>query len=323
MTRRGPVARQLTDTSITLDTGMLKWRFDPFGASRIASVIKREDIDTVIIVDAYRNALISANWGCRAVPTWLWCSSVPTGQAGDFVPMVGRYLAKGSLEKAICVSEWQRRMLVESGLDPERLALIHNGVDVKRFAEAEPADLPFEPGGRIVLAHVANFMPDKDFESLARAVGQWKEGEAPFIVALAGRDTDSERMRRLIDSHNAGAAVRPLGFVDDVAALLAASQGLVLASRSEVMPVCLLEAMAAGLPLIAPQLEAIEEIFEDGLEGLKYVPGNSESLASVLDRFCRDEHWRASAGEASLHRSGDFSVGRMVEEFIDLLDRRV
>ncbi len=318
----GPLGQAFRDANIPLYEGLLRFRFDVAAAMRVAKLLRRERIDTILLVDIYRNAMFCGLWGAawsgRAVRRILWCSAVPTGQAGDFTPRLRRALRRGRLDEIVCVSDWQRRLLETYDLPAGKMRTIHNGVDADRFVAA-PAALPASMHDAPVLLHVANVMPDKDFETLLIAAKLLLQREMKFHLLLAGRGTDSPAMQAEIDRLGLGDCVHALGLRGDVPQLLAAAKALVLSTRSEVFNIAVLEAFAAGRVVIVSDVPGFAEMFENECEGLKVAPGDPAALADAIERLLGDDDLRARLAGAAHHRSQAFSRERMCEQFADLL----
>jgi len=238
-------------------------------------------VEALVVVDVPRNGLVCGLVGSllsrRRMARLCWCKSVPGGQSGPFAGLLRAAQRLGLLDAVVCAARHQRSALVRRGLDRRRMPLVRNGVEAPR-AGTWPADVP-PPAGRGLLVHVANATADKDFPTLLAAAGLLARRRDDFRLLLVGRGTDSPDMARRIARAGAGGVVAALGRRDDVGAILASADALVLSSRSEVLNVAVLEALAAGLPVVATDLPAFKEVFTHGREGLKAPPGDAEALA--------------------------------------------
>jgi glycosyltransferase involved in cell wall biosynthesis len=193
----------------------------------------------------------------------------------------------------ICVSERTRDAgLAARTCVAERTSVIPNAVDV-HAAPRGPA------GGDPPRAiSVGRLKEPKDFAGLIAALG---EVAASYRAVVVGDGPDRPALERAIAE--TGAAVELLGERDDVAAQLAASDVFVLASRSEGMPISILEAMAAGLPVVASAVGGVPELVEDGVTGLLVPPGDAAALAAALERVLGDPALRARLGAAARARA--------------------
>ena len=322
----GQMGAAFRNAGIELHEGLLRCRFDFLAVWRVARLIRRECFDAMILVDVYRNAMFCGLWGARLsgrpIRRILWCSAVPTGQAGDFVPRVRKYLRGGMLQRIVCVSRWQRKVLSNCGIPGNCMRVIHNGVDADRLTVPAPAAVRAGGDEGAVLVHVANVMPDKDFETLLAAarkllarVGRWR-------LLLIGRGTDSPGMRRRIEALGLSETVCPLGLRNDVPEILASADALICSTRSEVFNVSVLEAMAVGLPIITTDVPGFEEMFEDGREGLKTPLADADALANAIERLLDDPTLRARLSTAGRQRAEKFRREFMCEKFLELLGSR-
>jgi glycosyltransferase involved in cell wall biosynthesis len=118
--------------------------------------------------------------------------------------------------------------------------------------------------------------------------------------------------------------VRLLGHRDDVLRILQAADMFVLTSEYEAAPMAILEAMAAGLPVIATAVGGIPAIVADGVSGVLVEPGSPASLIAALERLAHDPELRARMGSAGAERHRrDWDAERMIDEYARVLDRIV
>lgn len=318
----GPLRERIDRAGLTLRAGMMRFRYDLAAAWRIARLLEREAIDTLVVVDIYRNAMICGLLGARLarreVRTVLWASAVPGGQAGDFTPRLRRAVRRGRLHNILCVSDRQHARLVVGGIDQDRLDTIPNGVDVPAIRSESPAVLVPPPRGPVVLC-VANVMPDKDHATLLEAAGLLHRRGVSFELLLAGRGTEEPGFAKLCRELAGQAPVRRLGLRGDVAGLLAGSAVFTLSSTSEVCNVALLEAFAAGVPAVTTDIPGFAEVFIDGEQGLKVPPRDPSALAEALQRVLTDAQLRARLASAAPDRARAFSLERTVEAFAEYL----
>jgi glycosyltransferase involved in cell wall biosynthesis len=288
---------------------------------RIARLILRHRIDCVVVLDPLRNGLFYAAVGSllsgRKVLRLCWCHSWPGGQAGNFAASLRAYYRLGLLDAVVCIGPSQRRCLREHGLPWRALPLVPNGLDFHRLL-GPATDLVFPPGRKVVL-QVANVMPDKDFDTLLAAMQILAQQRRDFHLVLAGRGTDSPAMRQAVADRGLTPFVTLGGHRNDVAGLLAASDVFVLSSRSETFPLAPLEAMAAGVPVVASDLPAFDDLFTAGREGLKVPPGDAKALAQALALLIEDGELSQELAAAGARRAEAFSASTMAGRFCRLV----
>lgn len=205
---------------------------------------------------------------------------------------------------AITVSEYNRRIMMEEcgGRFGERIEVVHCGIDAELF---QPHPAPAEDGPcRIVC--VASFEEVKGHRFLIEACRILHERGVAFSCDLVGdgplRPTVESQIAaaRLSDHvHVLGPRVRP-----EVQRLLAEADVAVLAScptregKREGIPVALMEAMAAGLPVVASALSGIPELVTAGESGLLVPPADPPALANALQRMAESRSLREGMGRA-------------------------
>ena len=202
-----------------------------------------------------------------------------------------------------------RRELVPAG----KVVVIPNGLDLGAFAPRRP-----RPRVRRVIT-VANLRQEKAHEVLlaAAAVVLARYSDAEFWIV--GDGARYQELTDLAARSGLSGRVRFLGHREDVPALLAESDAFVLPSRSEAFPGGLMEAMAAGLPVVATAVGGNRELVRHGENGLLVPPGDAEAIVSALLELMASPERAAGLGEAARASVEDrFSFERMVSTFENL-----
>lgn len=172
----------------------------------------------------------------------------------------------------------------------------------------------------LLLTCVAGLRPEKNHGLLLESFARTSAGKLDGHLLLAGGG-DQADLRKLADNLGISSRVHFLGVRTDIPELLAASDVFVLASRYEGNPLCIMEAMAASLPVVAPRVGGIPELVSDGVEGFLVAPSQVAPLAEAMDLLIQDEALRARLGAASLKRAlNNFDVVHMVEGYEKLYD---
>jgi glycosyltransferase involved in cell wall biosynthesis len=217
----------------------------------------------------------------------------------------------------ICVSENERAAGLEAGTcSAERSVVIRNAVDV--------AAAPRSRHDRAVprLIAVGRLKAPKDFLTLLRAFAALPSGS--FEALLVGDGPDRPAVEAEIQRLGLQTCVELAGERGDVPALLADSDLFVLSSRSEGLPVSVLEAMAAELPVVASGVGGLAELVVDGETGILVPPGDFSALAAALGGLVEDRELRRSLGAAGRARAEtSFDLGSFRRAHVELYERRL
>ncbi|MDY0269732.1 glycosyltransferase family 4 protein [Trichloromonas sp.] len=204
---------------------------------------------------------------------------------------------------------------------PRPIQIIANGVPaVPRDAddrERVRSELGCEPGDFLFLA-VGNPRPEKAFEDLIDAVALLPAGRKIRVV-VAGTLNESDYCRMLkqrVEERQVGERFRFLGFRQDTAALYAAADAFVLSSRSEGLPMVILEAMMAGLPVVATRVGGIPDAV--GEQALLVDAAQPAQLAAAMTRLITEPSLAETLGVAGkAYAEKNFGVERMVDAYIE------
>ncbi|TMA99323.1 MAG: glycosyltransferase, partial [Deltaproteobacteria bacterium] len=176
-----------------------------------------------------------------------------------------------------------RLCISQEGCSPERVVVVRNGIDLRRFDElaARAAEGPVPEGGPIV-AVVANLWPVKDHRTLIEAAALVQRHIPDVRFALVGDGPERDHLQRRIGELGLRDAVHLLGTRYDVPAILARSSAFCLPSRAEGLSNAIMEAMAAALPVVATDAGGNAELVRHGSTGFVVSIGDAASLAARL-----------------------------------------
>jgi glycosyltransferase involved in cell wall biosynthesis len=230
------------------------------------------------------------------------------GQGGDVARLRQKTLStrriaalRGGVDRFVSISREIGDELAGLDIDPARTVAIPNGVDVSRFRPADGAErdalrdrlaLPAGP----VLIYVGRLVAEKRVDRLITAFCAVRDAHPDATLVIAGAGADEPALRA-----QAGAGVRFLGDVDDVAPWLRAADLFVLPSEAEGLSNALLEAMATGLAVVATRVGGAADVVEDGRSGrLVAVDDAAALVAALLDLVGSDAAGtRAAFGRAA------------------------
>ncbi|HET6794533.1 MAG TPA: glycosyltransferase, partial [Acidimicrobiales bacterium] len=197
------------------------------------------------------------------------------------------------------------------GVDESRFVVIHNGVDIPEVA-AHPES---EPATAVVVANLIAYKGHADLlvalSSVAPTLTTVLIGDGPERAHLAGLAARLELGDRVVFG----------GAVPDAAAALGGYQLSVLASHHEGFPNAVLEAMAAGLPVVATDVGGVPELVRHGVDGLLVPPRDPGALAAAIGHLVGDPSMRSAMGAAGRDRVGDFSWPSCVDRHIAVYSR--
>lgn len=222
-----------------------------------------------------------------------------------------RGLSARAIDRVITISYDNRiHLLRNHRVDPARIRVVYNGIP-------DPGPLSTcrgEPGrprlSGVDILMVGALERRKGHALMLQALRSLPE---EYRLTIAGAGPEEENIRALIQSAGLAARVALLGQRDDVAALIAASNLVAVPSYLEATPYVILEAMAAGRPVVASRIYGIPELVEDGVTGLLVEAGDAAGLARAVERLGRDPESAAAMGVAGrLRFKESFSIERSV-----------
>jgi glycosyltransferase involved in cell wall biosynthesis len=191
----------------------------------------------------------------------------------------------GLNDATIAVSDAVRRSIVETRLGRRfggRIVTIPNGIDVDGVLR-DASSTRLTPMAPMTFGMVGHLKPEKGPDVLVRAAALVQREYPAAACVIVGGGYQREDVGRL--AARVGADVRLLGVRDDARTIASALDVFVMPSRSEGLPVALLEAMALGRPVVATTAGGIPEVVADGETGLLVPPGDHEALAGAILRL--------------------------------------
>ena len=223
--------------------------------------------------------------------------------------------------------------LITADYDEERIHAIPNGVavpesanDSSRRKAARQALASADHALRVdgdapVVLYVGRLHPEKGLETLLAA---WPKILAQYPNArlwLIGKGIAERQLRQQIAELGIAKSVALPGVFDDVEDALAAANLFVHPSRSEGMSRALLEAMAAGLPILASDISGNRNVLDSGTEGLFFPVGDDAALSSAVLKTLADRDLGQRLGTAARERvRRDYSLDMMVDRHLQLFD---
>jgi len=232
------------------------------------------------------------------------------------------------MDAVIANSNAVRVQLLDEGVAPAKCAVIYNGVAVPGDVDDDDADelrgAIALPAGAIVVIVVANLIPYKGHADVLAAFAAVRNRlPAGSVLLLVGEDGGiGAELRRQAERSGIAAAVRFVGRVDDVERYYTIADIVVQASHEEGFSNAVLEAMAAGRPVIATRVGGNVEAVVDGDTGILVPARAPEAIADALATLAADPGLRERMGGAARIRVRDmFSLARCIESYRALYTR--
>jgi glycosyltransferase involved in cell wall biosynthesis len=233
---------------------------------------------------------------------------------------VDRALMHG-VSRIVAISEAVREFHVRAGLPAEKLVTIHYGLDEPPSTPSEvtPADVGVPDDAPLVLA-VGRLIEQKDHMTLLTAFARVRESQPDARLAILGWGPLEQVTRERAHMLGLDGTALVLGRVEP-RDWLARADIFAHTSRWEGFGIVLLEAMLAGLPIVATRVSAVPEIVADGTTGYLVPPADADAVAERLSELIADPARRRTLGDAGRRRACDeFSVTRMTERTLEVYE---
>jgi glycosyltransferase involved in cell wall biosynthesis len=215
----------------------------------------------------------------------------------------------------VAVADAERRAGLAAGIGSEsQYHVIRNGIDPSPF-ERPRRVVP----GRVLL--VGRLAPQKRPDLAIRAVAEVRRRRPDVQLDVAAHGPLERETAALVGELGLGDSVRLLGKRDDVADLLAEAECFLLTSDYEGCPYTVLEAMAAGVPVVASRVGGLPELVADGETGVLFEPGNPHAAAAALGGLLDYPERARAFGAAGRERvRKEFGRERMVRDTVAVYD---
>jgi glycosyltransferase involved in cell wall biosynthesis len=277
----GPLGEMLAEEMPAHDK-LLKSKFDLRVFPRLVGLLRSRRIDAVVTVNTGDKMF----WGRLAarragVPVVL--SAIHSTGWPNAIGPLNRLLTPWT-DAFIAVAEPHGKYLVDvEGFPPSKVRVIPNGVDVERFAAGAARDAMRKTWGvddsTPVIGIVAALRPEKDHELFLRVAARVRQRSTTARFVIVGDGDLRGRLESVARELGLAEAVSFLGNRSDIPAVVAGMDVFLLTSKIEANPVSILEAMAAGKPVVAPNVGSVPESVADGQTGFLF-PVGDERLAA-------------------------------------------
>jgi Glycosyltransferase len=242
---------------------------------------------------------------------------------GGFVVLSNRLLAPFTSAVVAC-AHGQKTSLIARGHRSSQIRVVHNGIDVDAFVRSEElrktirADLGI-PRGSLLVGLVAGHRREKRHDRFIAVMEKLCAEGTDAWGLMVGDGALFERNARAVRQSCVAARIGILGARTDVEAVYSACDAVALVSDSEVFPMCLLEAQACAVPVVAMDVGGVSETFRDGKTGFLVQRGDVDGMARALRTLAGNAELRARMGAEARHLAErEFTIDRMVAQYAEV-----
>lgn len=313
----GPLAAELRRRNVPHFYQEAEKKGKPSLFADLFRLFRRERVDIVQVHGAYglMHGIVPATLaGVKVVYTEHAKQSILRVRS---IGLAARHLPR-CVAKTVCVSEDLRVFFRDTlGVADKRLRVVYNGIDADRFrADREP----FTAGsGEVVIGCVARLTEAKDHDNLLTAFAAARRAHANLRLMIVGDGELRSAVEKRIAALGIAGHVDMLGGRDDVPQLLARMDVFVLSSKREGFPVAILEAMAAGRPVVATDVGGVTEVVSSGSDGIVVPPEDAGALADALVGLVNDPAAARRMGQRGMERvRSSFDARVVIRQYADL-----
>ena len=318
----GLEARQLGIATESLE--MRRGVPDPRGLVRLARLVRAWRPDVL------HSHMVHANLMARAVrlmaPVPALVSTIHNVYDGGRLRMAAYRLTNGLVDQMTIVSQAAAdRFIAERIIPKELLRVFPNAVDTDRFRSVPPGTRESVRGslgieGQFAWLAVGRFEVAKDYPNMLHAFARVHERHPEALLLVVGRGSLQPEAEDLTRALGLAGSVQFLGVRRDIPEVMSAADGYVMSSAWEGMPIVLLEAAAAGLPIVATQVGGNPEVVRDEESGFLVPPRDPEALGEAMLRLMglSDAERRALGDRGSEYIRTHYGLSRALERWEEL-----
>lgn len=231
-----------------------------------------------------------------------------------FSEMVDRIAGRRFDQVVGCSLSVEDYLLYRHGYSPKQVSYVHNGWS------GSPHEPSPDPARHDVIC-VAQLRAQKNHGTLIDAIASVRVHVPDVRLLLVGEGPERDAIEAHVRKRDLTGCVQFLGSVDDVWPLLARSHVFVLPSSYEPLGIAVLEAMAAGLPVVASSVGGLREIVGDGSTGFLVPPADDRALSDRLTQLLQDREIAAQLGQRGREAAAHYRVERTAQRYEAVYER--
>jgi len=290
---------------------------------KLAKIIDEIDFD---IIHAHHpkahNAAVVAKIFSKSKPL-LFVSRRVTHQLPSNIFAKFKYKTK-NVNAYIAVCKYVANMLIDYGIEKERVFVVYSGVDKTKFFKREK-DIEFKKSlgideNETVITLIGNFSYDKGQHILIEALSILEKKGYRFSVIFAGRNTDTFQIKEMFFSKISKNKGIFLGLRNDVDKILNITDiSINAAIKGEALSGSIRESLAMGVPSIASNIGGNSEIIKDGENGFLFTPGNFIELSQKIEKILNDKELREKFSENAIKTIDEnFTIDTMAQKTFEI-----
>ncbi|MFX0124502.1 MAG: glycosyltransferase [Candidatus Hodarchaeota archaeon] len=236
-----------------------------------------------------------------------------------------KYVSKNTKMVAVC-NDLKEFLIREVGIDENKIRIIYNGINLEKFSDkinqSEKKQLRTNLGvnqNDFLIGSVANLRPVKGHIFLIQAATELIKRHRSARILLVGRGPCEDELRKEAERLNVLNNLLFLGYRKNIDKILQVLDVFVLPSTSEGLPLSLLEAMAAGVPVIASHVGGVPEIIIDNINGYLIPPANPSTIAKKILFLLESNETKTRFSKSGLETiKTRFSSTKMINTYQEL-----
>ena len=310
------VAQKAQNKGLSVELIECKGRFDWNAVRKIREILSTRSID-IVHAHGYKSDIYSYVAAPRKVALVSTCHNWP-----DPAPAMRVYAALDRIilrrfQQVTSPSISVMKVLTQSGICSSKLTYIANGIEISQFQNSEPSltfQIPAE--GKQVVGIVGRLVAEKGGETLLRAAQLVIKRFPNVLFVFIGEGAARKEWEAISNTLGISANVSFIGMRDDMPGVYSSINILALPSFNEAMPMCILEAMAAAIPVVASKIGSVPDLVLNNVTGNLVPPGDSEALADKLLMLLRNPDHAKNLGRAGLdHVLRNYSSEAMAHQY--------
>ena len=317
-----PLRTRAQAAGVPVDAVSMAFEFDPSAASSLAHLVRRHELEIVHAhtPHAHTLALLATRLAGRGRVVVSRRVDFPVGRSRGWLSGL-KYQAA---DRYLAVSERIREVLIEGGVEPPRVDVVHSAVDPARVRGGDGSrfreSLGIPPDAPLI-GCVAALADHKSLPTLIAAATLVLNAIDDAWFVVLGEGKERSRLEALRSVSSARERLLLPGFRDDIADAFAAFDAFAMPSHLEGLCTSILDAFAAGVPVVCSDAGGMPELVEHELTGLLVQPRDPSALAAALTRVLTDSELAKTVTEAAEQRLSEHSVDAMVEATLTAYDR--